>query len=382
MGIREDHELTDMHDLLREHGMLPDVPDALLARTDTEALLSRILASDPSTTSLDTRLDATAQDAASRAGRAGGRGGRATMLSAVAAAVLVVVLVGTQTSRPATATAATLPSLDYALASPAETAAADLPDARSALLGLAATARGTAQPTPDGLVQHLVTQEWLLETTVDGTPGAALDTAVFPTVTEQWVAPDGSGQIDQRRTAAVNYDGTLDPEAGQSAGGSESSEPLLPGSRDASANERLPRGTEALAAALLETSPAECALDGWSGYCLGERVQGAFLTSVVPQDLAGAFWEVLAGEPTVRLLGDTTDRVGRDGTAFVVPVPTISGQPGGEDSALVLVVSPETGQLLSSENLTFRSDLLGIDEPTVTGFSAVTTSAYTRETGR
>lgn len=377
MGTREDHELTDLRLLLREHDMLPEVPDALLARGGAEQLLNRVLASAPPTSAL---ADGTVEPR--RAGRpAAGRSRRTTALSAAAAAVLVVALVGTQTTRPTTATAATLPSLDYALASPAETAAADLPDARAALLDLAAAARASDDPARDGQVQHLVAQEWLLETTVGAHPDAVLDSAVYPTVTERWFSPDGSGLITQQRTAAVTYDGAVDPEARPSTGGPVSSDTLLPGTVDASVNDRLPRGADALAAQLLELSPVECSLEGWSGYCLSQQVQDAFLTSVVPQDLAGAFWEVLADEPTVRLLGDTTDRVGRDGTAFLVPAPTISGQPPGEDSALVLVVAPSTGQLLSSETLTYRSDLLGIDEPTVTGFSAVTTSTYTRTVG-
>lgn len=376
-GIREDRELTGLRLLLREHDMLPEVPDALLAHGDAEQLLSRILASAPGTST----LTAEAVEPPRAARPAAGRSRRTAALSAAAAAVLVVALVGTQTSHPATATAATLPSLDYALASPSETAAADLPDARAALLDLAAAARATDAPVQDGQVQHLVAQEWLLETTVGAEPHAVLDTAVYPTVTERWFSPDGSGLITQQRTAAVTYDGAIDPDARPSTGGPVSSDTLLPGTVDASVNDRLPRDADTLAAQLLESSPVECGLEGWSGYCLGEQVRDAFHTSVVPQDLAGAFWEVLADEPTVRLLGETTDRVGREGTAVLVPAPTISGQPEGEDSALVLVVAPSTGQLLSSETLTYRSELLGVDEPTVTGFSAVTTSTYTRTVG-
>ena len=377
MGIREDHELTGLRLLLREHDMLPEVPDALLASGDAEQLLSRILASTATTPSL-----ADEPVGRRRARQAApGQHRRTTAFSAVAAAVLVVALVGSQTTRPTTATAASLPSLDYALASPSETAAADLPDARAALLDLAAAARATGDPAQDGEVQHVVAQEWLLETTVGAEPDAVPDSAVYPTVTERWLSPDGSGLVTQQRSAAVTYDGAVDPDARPSTGGTVSSDTLLPGTVDTSINDRLSRDVDALAAQLLDLSPVECSLEGWSGYCLAEQVHESFLSSVVPQDLAGAFWEVLADEPTVRLLGDTTDRVGRDGTAFLVPAPTISGQPPGEDSALVLVVDPSTGRLLSSETLTYRSDLLGIDEPTVTGFSAVTTSTYTRTVG-
>ena len=59
MGIREDRELTDLHDLLREHGMIPDVPDALLAGQDAEALLRQVLESPPGAASLLTDTDGT-----------------------------------------------------------------------------------------------------------------------------------------------------------------------------------------------------------------------------------------------------------------------------------------------------------------------------------
>lgn len=102
----------------------------------------------------------------------------------------------------------------------------------------------------------------------------------------------------------------------------------------------------------------------------------------MPQDLAGAFWDALAQQPSVRLLGPTTDRAGRDGTAVAVATPTIPEDPSDDASVLVLIVSEETGQLLSTETLTLRSDLLGITSPTVTGFSAITLSEYTTEAGR
>ena len=386
MGTQEDHALTDLRELLREHGMIPDVPDALLARHDSERLLRQVLESPPGTPSLltdgtDDSDHSAGGDARLATGRDVGRG-RGRALTAVAAAVLVVAVVGAQTTHPATATAATPPLLDYTRASSSDIATDDLPDAQDALLGLASVARSTPEPARDGLVQHVVAQEWLLETTITASRDAEPENALFPTRTELWVAPDGSGQVVQQRSAAVTYSGRLDPDAGPSTGGSASSDDLPPGTWDATLGEQLPRDPDALATRLIDTAPTECSLDGWSGYCLGEQIQSTFLSSVVPQDLAGSFWEVLAAEPTVRLLGETTDRVGRDGTAFLVPAPTHPGQPRDEDSALVLVVSPETGQLLSSETLTTRSALLGVDEPTVTGFSAVTSSGYTQAVGR
>lgn len=370
-----DHEVTELRSLLRGHGMIPDVPDALLARHDADRLLREVLESSPGAPSPRTVGTVVGREPV----RAVGRG---RWLSAVAAAALVVALVGAQTAHPAPATAATPPLLDFTRATPSDIAADDLPDAHDALLDLAAVARSTPEPARDGLVQHVVAQEWLLETTITATRGAEPENALYPTRTELWVSPDGSGQVAQQRSAAVTYDGMLDPDARPSTGGSESSDELPPGTWDATLDEQLPRDPGTLATRLIDTAATECSLDGWSGYCLGEQIQSTFLSSVVPQDLAGSFWEVLAAEPTVRLLGETEDRLGRAGTAFLVSAPTLSGQPQVEDSALVLVVSPETGQLLSSETLTTRSALLGIDEPTVTGFSAVTRSGYTQEVGR
>lgn len=386
---REDGELTALRDLLQEHDLLPDVPDALLADSDAEQLLSAILASPAGATSLaqphlaPPHLAPVSGPPTRRRGdrRSERPARRRSLLSVAAAAVLVLALVGTQSTRPAPATAATLPSLQYTLA-PTDDAAApagtDLPAASGTLLELAATARSATTPAQVGRVQHVVTQEWVAETTDAATDQS---TAVYPTVTERWVSPDGSTQVSQRRAPAVTYDGSLDPGAKASAGGPESTDTFLPGHNDPAASRQLSRDPEVLTDQLLAASTAQCDLDGWAGYCLAEQVQEAFLWTVVPDDLAGAFWEALSEQPSVELLGTTTDRVGRTGTAVAVDVP-VDGRPDGEEAKLVLVISPDDGQLLATEQLTLRSALLGVDEPTVTAFRAITSSGYTTSAGR
>ena len=381
--------------LLAAHRMAPRVPACLLVPPDPEHLLSSILESSPraagraSPPAPQRRRaapaaprpavhDETVSDRTTERSRLRRRR-RGTVLAAAAAATLVVALVAAEGSRARPAAASSIPSLSYGLGDLAGSSPDELPSASATLRALADAARQTPEPARDGTVQHVVAQEWLGETgpAPDG-PGQT--TSVYPTVTERWLAADGSGLITQRRAAAVTYDGAIDPEAGPSPAGELSSDVVLPGTFDDVA--RLPRDPSALAADIAGRSPAECSLDGWAGYCLTEQVQAYFGSGVVPQDLAGAFWDMLAQQPTVRLLGPTTDRAGREGTAVAVEVPKIPEDPSDDESVLVVIVSQETGQMLSTETLTLRSDLLGVTSPTVTGFSAVTLSEHTTEVGR
>lgn len=379
--------------LLVAHRMMPRVPACLLVPSDPEALLSSILASSPRPSRPAAVQDDRGGPAPHRRAAFGetgpegtaehgdlGRRRRQTRFVAVAAVALAVALVAAEGSRAQPATASTVPSLTYGLGDLAETAPDELPGASATLRDLADAARETPEPGRTGTVQHVVAQEWLAETTSPRPGSAEQSTVVYPTVTERWLAADGSGLITQRRAAAVTYDGAIDTEAGPSPAGELSSDRVDPGTFDDVA--RLPREPAALAADLLGRSPAECSLDGWAGYCLTEQVQSYFGSGVVPQDLAGAFWDVLSEEPTVRLLGPTTDRAGREGTAVAVEVPKIPEDPSDDQSVLVVIVSEETGQMLSTETLTLRDELLGITSPTVTGFSAITLSGYTTEVGR
>ncbi|WP_268793442.1 CU044_5270 family protein [Sanguibacter sp. Leaf3] len=375
--------------------MVPRVPDCLLLPPDPEQLLSRILESRPqparraSLPAPQRRQGAPAPhrpsppDSTALVGTSEHRWQpgrrRGTMIAAVAAVALVVALVAAEGSRAQPAAASTIPSLSYGVGDLAKSSLDELPDASATLRGLADAARETPEPVRTGTVQHVVAQEWLGETG-PAPDGSGQATSVYPTVTERWLAADGSGLITQRRAAAVTYDGAINTEAGPSLAGELSSDAVLPGTFDDVA--RLPEDPAALAADILGRSSAECSLDDWKGYCLTEQVQTYFGSGVVPQDLTGAFWDMLAQQPTVRLLGPTTDRAGREGTAVAVEAPKIPEDPSDDESVLVLIVSEETGQLLATETLTLRSDLLGVTSPTVTGFSAITLSEYTTEVGR
>lgn len=420
--------VADARALLTEHGLVPAVPRALLS--DPEALLGRILAT-PRTSHAPARRTHLAgparrphpsQDAqvsrgahssdlvrdrtdgtdgtitagsrprartaplsgtpgpAARRPRRGAR--RRTVLASFGVVALVLVLAAAQGTSAQPATATPLPSLAYGLADPTTTDPSDLPDARGALLELATAARGASAPGGSGTVQHVVAQEWLSETTTVGPRPADSTTAIYPTVTDRWVAADGSGQITQRRSAAVLPDGSLDTAAGPSSGGASSTDTFLAGTMDATSGTTLSRDPGTLTAELLATSYAECDLATWEAFCLVDQVQSQFLTGVVSPDLTEAFWTVLAEQPDVGLLGTTTDRIGRAGTAIAVAVPTVPEETSDERAVLVLVISEKTGQMLSTEQITVHSDTLGITEPRVVGFSAITRSELTTEVGR
>lgn len=75
---------------------------------------------------------------------------------------------------------------------------------------------------------------------------------------------------------------------------------------------------------------------------------------------------MLATEPGLALLGDTTDRLGRSGVAVAVPP-----VPGRTSELLVLIISHANGDLLEWDEIAAAIPELDVREPAVIAFQAI-----------
>ncbi len=104
----------------------------------------------------------------------------------------------------------------------------------------------------------------------------------------------------------------------------------------------------------------------FQAWCLDLQTSGLHTVFFVPGDLTATLWRVLAEEPSVAHLGTVTDRLGRDAVAIAFPpFPEV-----GYSRVQVLLIDPDSGALIGEEEITLLDPDLGIDEPTVTMFTA------------
>ena len=389
------HDIEELRALMRAHHLLPEVPPALLvpspgtaAETSpaavtseqvtaaSEAMLARILATPRPAAGAEHAGLPTAGPASVSPGGPGRRKTRLRRrgaLLAAAAATAVVAVVASQMTSPSTATAGTAPPLAYELGSPDEAWDLALPSARSALLDLSATAAAAPDLPRGGDVQRIDSYAWLM-----GYDDSGTTTAVYPTGQQWWTAADGSGQITQRRAEAVTYDGRVDLAAGPSSGGTESTDVFPAGLLDAGEADSLPTDPDALEAALAALlPPSDDPAADVSAYALAAEIVDQQGKEIVPQAVTAAMWEVLADEPSVQLLGSTTDRLGREGLAVAVPDVSMDDL----QVVLVVLVSPEDGTLLGTETVTLEDPNLEVVEPTVTGFTVTTSRRWVEAVG-
>jgi len=397
------HDVEELRALMRQHHLLPEVPAALVTPGATargasapvdrsapgsdasEALLAGILATPrPTTASTDTDAPeagtlGTSQPADGGPGAARRRQRvrrRATAL-AVAAAAVVVAVVGSQLSSTPTAVAGGAPSLTYTEGAPEAAWDGSLPSAHDTLVELATVADQAPDLPRTGDVQHISRYSWLSESTGDG---ETTTTTVYPTADELWVGPDGSARTLQRRAAAVRYDGQVDTGAPDSAAGPLSGDDFFPGTMDPSVAAELPTDPDGMESALFAHMPQEYAENpDYHDTVLVESAVDLARTYIVPQDVASAMWTVLSDAPTIQLLGDTTDRLGRPGVA--VAIPDSLWKESGVEAVTVLIISPTDGQLLGTETVMLTNPMLDVEEPTVTGFTTVTSRRWVAKIG-
>jgi hypothetical protein len=283
--------------------------------------------------------------------------GRAVVL--VAAALLAVLLTGaaivvaTDSDRdavPATEPEVTVPLLDLRVREPAA----------PALLALADRAEADLAVVPAASVAYARTVSRNQAITVDDG-----ETSIDHTASQQetWTAPDGTYRWRRgpgpaaRGGSIVQVDPDLPlPEGDLVDGDPAVAEPLA-----------RPEGADAVLADLHVGQGGQP-----EAYNALERLAEILGRQPLLADDRAALFRALATIDGIEHRGEVVDRAGRDGIAF-------SSEYGGE---LIVVVDPETGELLETENVMLESaPAIPIDEPVVRGYEVVLTVASVAAVG-
>ena len=202
-------------------------------------------------------------------------------------------------------------------------------------------------------------QEWSLFTRVGGDDHTVTST-VMPQRSTTWLAADGSGR------SVVRYDQpgvpwTTTDETTYARGERNNPWPTL-SPDDATIAERLALGHPAA------NGPAERLV----------AVNDLLRDQPMRPAVRAAVLRYLADTPTLELAGTTTDRLGRPGVAF-----SLESDLGGLPARRTMIVDPVTGRVLSSEEmLTVTAGALNVPIPSVIGYTAYRSSAYTDDLER
>ncbi|MDR2723350.1 MAG: CU044_5270 family protein [Cellulomonadaceae bacterium] len=369
-------EIDQARAFAREHGLLPQIPSTMLLHgADRDDEFRTVLARARTAAS----VTPTHESSATHSPRPHRRWSSRTLYSLAASLLVFTVIVVWMIGGGAPAAMATPPSLTYSTADPAQLNQA--PVAAGVLADLADTARKHApsQSTPSDAasVQFVSTTGWLLSIHQEADGHAFAE--VSSTVTRRWLAPDGSALAEQNRGPNLDLDGhILDVSHGPDLDDAVQSDALPPGTIDAMFVANLPATPDALRETILNLNAAPSTLPPVEqAWLMADEVPSLFSTYVVPGRVAATLWDVLADMPSVRDLGTTTDRFGRTTAAIAVPSPPSETA----QRVLVLLISPTTGLLQGTEEITLRNDKLSITTPTVTGFQTWTDARYVTAIG-
>ncbi|MET0449563.1 MAG: hypothetical protein ABW004_14205 [Aeromicrobium sp.] len=299
---------------------------------------------------------------ATAAGRSFGRRTARVAVVLVAAAGLAVALVVVRPFAGSdTASAATTPAIlkirdggRSVLNQPSVPASDEL----RRLAGLAA--RKT--PVTRGPVQLIERSSWFL--TIDEATGKAPAKSVLvPVNSEQYFQADGTVRSIERRGSPLDSKGLVtdaegswndvDPTTDETFDGPENG----PDYADSLSDDPTELAEQ------LVPDPADCPRTMTT--CLVLATTSLHYSYVIPPRLGSALLSMLARQTDIRFAGLTTDRIGRTADAFVVSA-------ADRDRALILLVDPDTGVFLGSEEvLTKDSADLGLKAPAVVEFTAI-----------
>ena len=269
------------------------------------------------------------------------------------------------------AEADTPPVLDYEFASARNIAYAPGEDAAITLMDLARTARNQPSVPQDGPHQLVVTDNWFVAL------DESRDAQLIPKQRETWLRSDGSRQVREVSGSPLAPDGRGLRADRESSPSGASVETYPPEGLDAQFISKLATNTGIVRTALLDLGECEDRNVGpVRASCLYQEIVSLYGQYVVPPDTAAAFWRVLAAEPALRSLGAVKDRAGREGIGISF-IPTDAPQ-----FRRVLIISPQTGQLLGTEDILIKSDPnVDLKTPAIYGFTAILSAQYTRDRG-
>jgi hypothetical protein len=275
-------------------------------------------------------------------------GGRAPTVAAIAVTIaLSAVFVVSDLGPPTPASVAAPPLLE------ATGAQGDPKPALEELAAIAA-ARGDAPSSMDQVIRY---EAWSAQLEVGATATSAF---VQPEVVERRCNSDGSGYWEAR-AGDVRYGSAPDNAPAERPGELLRRDEFAAGEFPMAFDEAPPTGARDLDAYLRaewglgETAESFDYFLAIEGLRLEWRLSGAQTAAVL---------ELLAARSDLTLAGRVTDRLGRDGVAF---------ETVRSDGALrsILVFSPETGMLLSTESVYLGGiPDLELDYPTVTNYYA------------
>ena len=203
-------------------------------------------------------------------------------------------------------------------------------------------------PKPPGRYDYVKTQGWYLDFRVArGSATGQLD----PTFRQQWIAPDGSGRLEETRGDSTTLNDNF------AAGG-------LAGPQE------WPTDPAALRAELAKSHPNYGTFewftavgDVWNGQVVSPRLQAGLL-------------RMLADERQLTNAGTVTDRIGRTGVA----VSTESSN-SGLNTRYTLIFDPNTGMLLDFEQVLLEAGKLPVKVPATSSYTVWITTGHVNSLG-
>lgn len=204
--------------------------------------------------------------------------------------------------------------------------------------------RAQTQPAPSGQgpYGYIHTKGWYLHVSADE-HNRVLDSGIAEVDRQLWVGPDGSGRL-------ATVDGTT----------AAPNMTLGPGRLATAASD-----TDAIRAQLNPSGSAP----GWV-----RAVPEVWSRQVVTPDLHAHLLDILAQQPGIAMLGDTTDRVGRRGVAIGIEDDRATRE------RLILVLHPDTGALLDAETVVLTNSELPVRAPATIAYTVWLGTGYTVDT--
>jgi hypothetical protein len=264
--------------------------------------------------------------------------------------------------------------LDYEFANAQNIAYAPGKDATSTLRELSTAARAFTEPSGDGGVQHVVTDNWF--GSIDDNKGSN-NIALIPTINETWLSPDGSFRLIERTGQPLTADGRGVAKQGFGNRPTRADETQPAGSFDPTLLSSMPTDPARLQSALLKAT--ECDDDpagNRRARCLFVRLEEYNSSYVVPTRVTAALWDLIADQGATKLLGEVEDRAGRPGIGISL-IPT-----DRKEFRQVLIADPRTGQVLGLEVILIKTVTdLDVTAPAITHFTAFLTAERVNEAG-